>query len=106
MNLKYKPDFKRLTDEQVKSYVNLIQDMIHCYNDPKDTRTGVLVEIWKDLTIEQTERLYNKPSTRTTPFDSHKRETAPPKENAQEKKVETITPKIKPIKPVKLIRKG
>lgn len=54
--LKGEPDFHNLSDEKVKSFLDLTQQMIFAYKGHND-KVKVLQEIWKDLNVEGTERL-------------------------------------------------
>lgn len=55
------PDFHNIGDERLKSFLDLAQQMIFAYKGYDDTKVKVLQEIWKDLSIEDMERLCNKP---------------------------------------------
>ena len=59
--LKGEPDFHNISDERLKSFLDLAQQMIFAYKGHDDTKVKVLQEIWKDLSVEHTERLCNKP---------------------------------------------
>ena len=60
--LKGEPDFHNLSDEKVKSFLDLTQQLIFCYKGVDDTKVQVLREIWKDLSNESVERLCNSPA--------------------------------------------
>ena len=51
------PDFTSLSDEKVKEYVELAQQMIFAYEHCDAEKTRVLTEIWKQLSDEHTDRL-------------------------------------------------
>lgn len=59
--LKGEPDFHHLSDEKVKSFLDFAQQMIFAYKHHDAEKTKVLESIWKDLSIECTERLCNMP---------------------------------------------
>lgn len=65
--LKGEPDFHTLSDDRVKSFVDLTQQLIFCYKHFDLEKTKVLQEIWKDLSVEHTSRLANKPEVVSTP---------------------------------------
>lgn len=57
--LKGEPDFHTLSDERVKSFLDCAQQMIFAYKGVDDEKVKALQEIWKDLSVEHTERLCN-----------------------------------------------
>lgn len=52
------PDFKHLSDEKVKSFLDLTQQMLFAYNHDS-SKTEVLEEMWRDLNKEHCQRLGN-----------------------------------------------
>ena len=54
--IKGEPDFHRISDEKLKSFLDLTQQMIFAYNQHDSTKAEVLKSIWKDLSIESTDR--------------------------------------------------
>ena len=65
--LKGEPDFHHLSDDRVKSFLDLSQQMIFVYKGHDDDKVKVLQEIWKDLSVEHTERLGKMPEVVKTP---------------------------------------
>lgn len=65
--LKGEPDFHRLSDARLKSFLELTQQMIFAYKGHDDSKVKVLQEIWKDLSVEHTERLGNMPEVVESP---------------------------------------
>jgi len=55
--IKGEPDFHNISDEKLKAYLDLIQQMIFSYKYHDKDKSEVLTEIWKELSIEDTERL-------------------------------------------------
>ena len=55
--LKGEPDFHNLSDEKVKSFLDLAQQMIFAYKHHDSEKTKVLESIWKDLSLEHTNRI-------------------------------------------------
>ena len=51
------PDFTTLSDERVKEFLDLAQQMIFAYKYCDEEKTRVLTEIWKQLSDEHTDRL-------------------------------------------------
>lgn len=64
--LKGEPDFHNLGDEQVKSFLDLSQQMIYAYKGCDDSKVKVLQEIWKDLSVEHTSRICAMPDKTPT----------------------------------------
>lgn len=52
-----KPDFTNVSDEKLKLFMDLTQQMIFAYNHYDDEKAEVLSSIWKDLNIEDSERV-------------------------------------------------
>lgn len=65
--LKGEPDFHHLSDERLKSFLDLTQQMIFAYKHHDEEKVKVLESIWKDLSVESTERLCNMPEVPKTP---------------------------------------
>lgn len=65
--LKGEPDFHHIGDERVKSFMDLTQELIFVYKGYSDEKVTVLQEIWKDLSVEHTERLCSMPEVHRTP---------------------------------------
>ena len=61
------PDFHNLSDDRVKSFMDLTQQMIFCYNQYDSEKVKVLESIWKDLSVEHTSRIANMPEVVKTP---------------------------------------
>ena len=54
---KGKPDFHNISDEKLKSFLDLTQHLIFAYNRHDDAKVEVLSSIWKDLSAEDSDRL-------------------------------------------------
>lgn len=65
--LKGEPDFHTIGDERLKSFLDCAQQMIFCYKGHDDEKVKVLESIWKDLSVEHTERLCNMPEVKASP---------------------------------------
>lgn len=65
--LKGEPDFHKLSDEKVKSFMDFSQQMIYAYKGHDDSKVKVLQEIWKDLSVEHTSRIANMPEVSPAP---------------------------------------
>ncbi len=55
--IKGEPDFTTISDERLKGFIDLAQQMIFAYKHEDAEKTRVLKEIWKDCTNEYTDRL-------------------------------------------------
>lgn len=55
--LKGQPDFHNLSDDKVKSFLDLTQQLIFAYKPYDSEKVKVLESIWKDLSVESTERV-------------------------------------------------
>lgn len=55
--IKGEPDFHNISDEKLKSFLDLAQQMIFAYKYHDAEKTEVLKSIWKDLSNEHTDRL-------------------------------------------------
>lgn len=65
--IKGEPDFHTLSDQRVESFLDCAQQMIFAYKGVDDEKVKVLQEIWKDLSIESTERICNMPEVVAEP---------------------------------------
>lgn len=65
--LKGEPDFHTIGDDRLKSFLDFAQQMIFAYKGHSDEKVKVLQEVWKDLSVEHTERLCNMPEVSKTP---------------------------------------
>ena len=65
--LKGEPDFHHLSDDKVKSFMDLTQQMIFCYKQYDSDKVKVLESIWKELSVEHTSRIANSPEVVKTP---------------------------------------
>lgn len=54
--LKGEPDFHNISDDRLKSFMDLTQQMIFAYKHHDTEKTKVLEEIWKDLSWEDADR--------------------------------------------------
>lgn len=54
---KGKPDFHNLKDDKLLSFMDLTQQLIFAYNRFDEAKVEVLRAIWKDLCIEQSDRV-------------------------------------------------
>lgn len=66
--LKGEPDFHTIGDEKVKSFMDFAQQMIFAYKGHDDAKVKVLESIWKDLSVEHTERIANMPEAPKAPM--------------------------------------
>ena len=57
--VKGEPDFHTVSDEKLKSFLDLTQSLIFSYENVDEGKVKVLEEIWKDLSCENTDRLAN-----------------------------------------------
>ena len=55
--IKGEPDFHTISDERLKSFLDLTQQMIFAYSHHDNAKVEVLKSIWKDLNIEDCDRL-------------------------------------------------
>lgn len=85
--LKGKPDFTRLSDEKLKGYIDLAQQMIFAYQYCDEEKVRVLTDVWKQMSDEYTERMCNAPFERV--------EESPPQ----------VMHKIKTVKTIKRIKR-
>ena len=54
--VKGEPDFHNISDDKLKSFLDLIQQMIFSYSLYDEEKTKVLESVWKDLSNEKVER--------------------------------------------------
>lgn len=54
-------NFHNVSDERLKSFIDMIQSLIFEYDRIDPENTSVLRKVWKDLAVEQTRRLAEKP---------------------------------------------
>lgn len=76
--IKGKPDFTNISDEKLKGYIDLAQQMIFAYKYCDEEKVRVLTEVWKQMSNEYTERLCNAPfieSVEEAPKTIHKIKT-------------------------------
>lgn len=55
--LKGEPDFHTISDERLKGFLDLAQQMIFAYKYHDKDKTKVLEEIWHDLSCEHVDRV-------------------------------------------------
>ena len=87
------PDFSTLSDERVKEYLDLAQQMIFAYKYCDEEKTRVLTEIWKQLSDEHTDRLC---ASACAELDRQEKES---------KEREVVPPAVHKIKMVKRIKR-
>ena len=56
-----KPDFSSVSDERLREYRDLTQQMLFTYQHCDAEKVRVLTEVWQELSDECTERLCNAP---------------------------------------------
>ena len=81
--MKGQPDFSTLSDEKLKEYIDLAQQMIFAYQYCDEEKTRVMKEVWKQMSDEYTDRLCKAPFIEP------------------EKEVPTVVHKIKVVKRIK-----
>lgn len=59
--MKGQPDFSTLSDEKLKEYIDLAQQMIFAYQYCDEEKTRVMKEVWKQMSDEYSDRLCNAP---------------------------------------------
>lgn len=59
--MKGKPDFTSISDEKLKGFIDLAQEMVFAYKYCDEEKTRVMSEVWKQLSDEHTERLCKAP---------------------------------------------
>lgn len=82
--VKGEPDFTAISDERLKEFVDLAQQMIFAYEHCDEAKTCVLKEVWKQLSDEYTDRMGKVPFE---PVES------------------TTVHKIKMVKPLKRVKR-
>ena len=55
--IKGEPNFTNISDERLREFVDLAQQMIFVYEDCDSEKTRVLKEVWKQMSVEHTSRL-------------------------------------------------
>lgn len=55
--IKGEPDFTTISDERLKGFIDLAQQMIFAYKYCDEEKTRVMRDIWKQMSDEQTDRL-------------------------------------------------
>lgn len=55
------PDFTSLSDEKIREFENLAQQMILAYKYCDEEKVRVLTEVWKQLSVERADREMQKP---------------------------------------------
>lgn len=55
--IKGEPDFTTISDERLKGFIDLAQQMIFAYKYCDEEKTRVMRDIWKQMSDEYTERL-------------------------------------------------
>lgn len=88
------PNFTFITDEALKGYVDLAQQMIFAYQNCDKEKVRVLKEIWKELSDEHTERYCAEAIADIE--KQEKEEQNPPK---------PLVHKVKVVKPIKRIKR-
>lgn len=54
--IKGEPDFHTIGDARLKSFMDFVQHMIFAYKSCDEEKTKVLESIWKDLSLEDSDR--------------------------------------------------
>lgn len=68
--IKGEVNFTFMTDEQIRTYTELIQNMIFAYKGVDEEKYSTLKQVWKDLTAENCKRLEAKPFKNSAPVMS------------------------------------
>lgn len=89
--IKGEPDFTTISDERLKGFIDLTQQMVFAYKYCDKEKTRVMKEIWKHLSDEQTDRLY---SSAIAELDCQEKEE-------QESPIKPPLHKIKTVKRIK-----
>lgn len=55
--LKGKPDFTNVSDARLNDYIDFVQQMIFTYKGVDEAKVSVLRDIWKEMTVEHSERV-------------------------------------------------
>lgn len=63
--LKGEPDFHNVSNDRLRSFLDLTQQMIFAYKDFDPEKVKVLESIWKDLSVESTQRIVDSPDKST-----------------------------------------
>ena len=83
--MKGQPDFSTISDEKLKGYIDLAQQMIFAYQYCDEEKARVMKEVWKQMSDEYADRICQ------APFEPE--EVAP------------SVHKIKMVKPIKRIKR-
>ena len=59
--LKGLPDFSSISDERLREYIDLAQQMIFAYQYCDEEKTRVMKEVWKQMSDEYSDRLSKAP---------------------------------------------
>lgn len=59
--MKGKPDFSFISDERLKGYIDLAQQMIFSYEQCDEEKTRVMKEVWKQMSDEYSDRMASVP---------------------------------------------
>ena len=59
--MKGEPDFSNISDEKLRGYIDLAQQMIFTYEQCDSEKTRVMKEVWKQMSDEFTDRLCKAP---------------------------------------------
>lgn len=65
--LKGEPDFHNLSDDKVKSFMDMTQQLAFAYKHHDVEKSKVLESIWKELSVEHTSRIANMPEVVKSP---------------------------------------
>ena len=91
--LKGQPDFTTISDDRLKGFLDLAQQMIFAYKYCDEEKTRILTAIWKELSIEHTDRICK------SACEELERQSKEPKEE------EVVPPTVHKIKMVKRIKR-
>ena len=73
--MKGEPDFTLISDEKLREFKDLTQQMIFAYKGCDEEKTRVLSEVWKQLSDECAERTY---TSSIAELDSQEQKTVKP----------------------------
>lgn len=89
--IKGEPDFTTISDERLRTYIDVVQEMIFSFKYYSEEMTEVLKRVWKHLSDEHTERFCAE--ARAEIMRRYEEENKPVKVRS-----------IKPVKKVKTIK--
>ena len=89
--IKGEPDFTTVSDERLKGFIDLAQQMIFSYKYCDEEKTRVMKDIWKQLSDEQVDR---RCSSAIVELDRQEKEE-------QESPIKPSLHKIKTVKRIK-----